>query len=75
MGERIVRYLCFMCYDIIHDIMHDIMYDILLCSGLCGVTGALPQQFELSMVASAGETDCDLAWTQLAQKLGLYNDI
>ncbi len=25
-----------------------------------------------SMVASAGETDRDLAWTQLAQKLGVY---
>ncbi len=25
------------------------------------------------MVASAGETDRDLAWTQLAQKLGVYN--
>ncbi len=27
------------------------------------------------MVASAGETDRDLAWTQLAQKLGVYNII
>ncbi len=25
------------------------------------------------MVASAGETDRYLAWTQLAQKLGVYN--
>ncbi len=25
------------------------------------------------MVASAGETDRDLAWSQLAQKLGVYN--
>jgi hypothetical protein len=25
------------------------------------------------MLASAGETDGDLAWTQLAQKLGVYN--
>ncbi len=25
------------------------------------------------MVASAGETDGDSAWTQLAQKLGVYN--
>jgi hypothetical protein len=28
-----------------------------------------------SMVASAGETDRDLAWTQLAQKLGVHNII
>ncbi len=28
-----------------------------------------------SMAASAGETDRDLAWTQLAQKLGVYNII
>jgi hypothetical protein len=28
-----------------------------------------------SMVASAGETDRDLAWTQLTQKLGVYNII
>jgi hypothetical protein len=27
------------------------------------------------MVASAGETYRDLAWTQLAQKLGAYNII
>ncbi len=27
------------------------------------------------MVASAGETDSDLAWTKLAQKLGVYNII
>ncbi len=27
------------------------------------------------MVASAGETDRDLAWTQLAQKSGVYNII
>jgi hypothetical protein len=27
------------------------------------------------MVASAGETDRDLAWTQLAQKLDVYNII
>ncbi len=30
---------------------------------------------EASMAASAGETDRDLAWTQLAQKLGVYNII
>ncbi len=27
------------------------------------------------MVASAGETVCYLVWTQLAQKLGVYNII
>ncbi len=27
------------------------------------------------MVASAGETDRDLAWTQLAEILGVYNII
>jgi hypothetical protein len=27
-------------------IIYDITYDILLCAGLCGVTGALPQQSE-----------------------------
>jgi hypothetical protein len=27
------------------------------------------------MTAIAGETDCDLAWTQLAQKSGVYNII
>ncbi len=32
-------------------------------------------QLEAWMVASAGETDRDLAWTQLAQKLGVYNII
>ncbi len=31
--------------------------------------------WQSSMAASAGETDCDLAWTQLAQKLGVYNII
>ncbi len=27
------------------------------------------------MIASAGEADSDLAWTQLAQKLGVHNII
>jgi hypothetical protein len=27
------------------------------------------------MVASAGETNHDMSWTQLAQKLGVYNNI
>jgi hypothetical protein len=35
-----------MWYDIIYDIVCDIRYDILLWAGFCGVTGALPQQFE-----------------------------
>ncbi len=43
-GERTIRYRCFMTHDIIHDIICDIRYDILLCTGLCGVTGTLPQQ-------------------------------
>ena len=32
-------------------------------------------QFRAWIVASAGETDRDLAWTQLAQKSGVYNII
>ena len=31
-------------YNIIYDITYDIIYDVLLCAGLCGVTGALPEQ-------------------------------
>ncbi len=27
------------------------------------------------MIVSEGKTDCDLAWTKLAQKLGVYNFI
>jgi hypothetical protein len=32
-----------------------------------------PKQDHPWMVASAGETNRDLAWTQLAQKLSVYN--
>jgi hypothetical protein len=38
-------------------------------------TGLGPKPCSLWMVASAGETDRDLACTQLAQKLGVYNII
>ncbi len=42
-------------------LFYDLHYDVL--------------HFLAPIVASAGETDRDLAWTQLAQKMGVYNII
>jgi hypothetical protein len=39
------------------------------------VVCSLARSLSASTVASAGETDRDLAWTQLAQKSGVYNII
>jgi hypothetical protein len=42
---------------------------------LRAAAAAAARRVEASMVVSAGETNCYLAWTQLAQKLGVYNII
>ncbi len=48
---------------------------VLLLFSASAMTDTGSKSFESPVVASAGETDRDLAWTQLAQKLGVYNII